>query len=384
MEELLPVLPDRGVTVDRVEGDAAAFVKAALAFASDLDVAGVAPGFDYLVPAAAEVAADLGLPGPAPEAAEVLTDKHRTERALAAAGVPAAGGFPFSLDELTPAGLQTMVSQVGFPAVLKPVNGSGSLRVRRVDDMAALRSLLAEDLALGPVEDLGRLIGTRLLLEPYLHGPEFSVEGVVDIEGPRVVAVTEKQLGPEPHFVEVGHIVEAGLPPDERAALESVALAAVTALGLTAGAFHLEARLTARGPVVIEVGARLGGDRIHRLVAGVYGFDLPRAMVSCLTHRPVAARGAARGVAGVRFLTVPEPARITDPHRLRERLGALPGCVEVSVDFPPASVLRPATDFRQRFGHLVLHAPDRPALNACLADADRVLAQTLEPLTCTY
>ncbi|MET9801635.1 ATP-grasp domain-containing protein [Streptomyces sp. NPDC006368] len=385
LDALPPALLAGGVTATHVDGDATSFVKAALAFADDNDVSGVAPGFDYAVPAAAAVAAALALPGITPEAADVLGDKYRMEQALAGAGVPVAEGVPFTLDDVSAGDLRALASRVGFPAVLKPVDGSGSLRVRRVDDLAALRRTLAEDAAVGPVEDMGRMIGERLLLEPYLEGPEFSVEGYVAGGGARVVAVTGKQLGPEPHFVEVGHVVEADLPEGDRAALEAVALAAVAALGLTAGTFHLEARLTPSGPAVIEVGARLGGDRIHRLVSAVYGFSLPEAMVLSLTGRPVADPGPATGVAGVRFFSVPRPARLTDPDGLRERLTRLPGCTEAAVNRAAGTVLLPATDFRQRFGHAVVTAADRDGLDAALGAVDRLVANaTLEPMPCVY
>ncbi|MEV8597890.1 ATP-grasp domain-containing protein [Streptomyces sp. NPDC052012] len=384
-DALPAALREAGVTVTRVDADPASFVKAAVSAAEEHDVVGVAPGFDYAVQPAAAAASVLGLPGLAPAAADVLGDKYRMEQALARAGVPVAQGVPFTLDDVSTALLRSLAARVGFPAVLKPVDGSGSLRVRRVDDLAELRRALAEDTAVGPVEDLGRLVGERMLLEPYLDGPEFSVEGCVTDGGPRVVAVTGKQLGPEPCFVETGHVVEADLEPHDRAALEAVALDAVSALGLTAGAFHLEARLTGSGPVVIEVGARLGGDRIHRLVAQVYGFSLPEAMVRSLTGRPVPERGPARGVAGVRFFSVPRPARLTDPAALRERLSGIPGCTEAAVTCPAGTVLRPATDFRQRFGHAVLSAPDRAALDAAFAAVDRAVAHaTLEPLPCVY
>lgn len=385
LHALPPALLGAGTTATRVDTDPASFVKAAVAFADEHEVAGVAPGFDYAVPAAAAVASALGLPGITPAAADVLGDKHRMERALARAGVPVARGVPFTLEEAGDGRLRSLAAQVGFPAVLKPVNGCGSLRVRRVDDLAQLRRMLAEDAAVGPVEDMGRLVGEQLLLEPYLAGPEFSVEGYVTGDSPRVVAVTGKQLGPEPHFVEVGHVVEADLPERDRAALEAVALAAVTALGLTAGAFHLEARLTPSGPVVIEVGARLGGDRIHRLVWEAYGFSLPEAMVLSLTGRPVAERGPATGVAGVRFFTVPRPARLTDPTDLHERLTLLPACTEAAVTGGRGAVLQPATDFRQRFGHAVVTAADRAGLDAAFAAVDRLVASaTREPVPCVY
>jgi biotin carboxylase len=299
--------------------------------------------------------------------------------ALAAGGVPVAGGVTFDLARRTATPLAHAADRVGFPAVLKPVNGSGSLLVRRVDDAAALRRVLDEYAERGPVADVGRLVGTRLRLEPYLSGPEISVEGHVSGGAATIVAFTRKQLGPEPHFVEVGHVVQAALTPAERAAATAVTHRAVAALGLDTAVFHLELRLTARGPVVIEVGARLGGDRIHRLVRLATGFSLPEAAVRLLTGLPAPAPppDTALRAAGIRLFTVREPARLPDPAALRARLAALPGCAEAEVSCAPEAELRPATDFRGRFGHVILTAPDHTALTAALAEADALVSAAL-------
>jgi hypothetical protein len=83
-------------------------------------------------------------------------------------------------------------------------------------------------------------------------------------------------------------------------------------------------------------------------------------------------------VAAVRYLTVAAPTRLPDPDRLATALAALPHCVEASVDAPAGVWLRPATDFRQRFGHAVFAASDRDRLDTAVTRADRLVAEYLD------
>ncbi|MFH7597087.1 ATP-grasp domain-containing protein [Streptomyces racemochromogenes] len=358
---------------------------AAEQLASRTTVVAVVPGFEYAVPVAAAAAERLGLPGPRPAVAARLRDKGLMKDQLARGGVAVARGVPLTVGDVPEDTLLQAAAVVGFPAVVKPVDGSGSLGVRRIDSMAELRGHLERAAEEGVLDDMGQPVGGRLLLESYVTGPEFSVEGWVTATGEvTVAAVTQKLLGPEPHFVEVGHIVDADLPQADREALARTAERAVRALGLTAGVFHLEARLSPRGPVVLEIAARLGGDRIHRLVSAVHGRSLPEAAIRVLAglpHAAVADAPSGRAAASVYF-TAPAPGRIHDPEALYADLARVidagAQCWELTVDCAPGDLVTPATDFRQRFGHAVLVAADRSALTAVLDEVNAALYRALD------
>ena len=360
-------------------------IEAATVLARRERVVGVVPGFEYAVPVAASVAAALGLPGLTPAAAARLRHKGLMKAELSAAGVAVASGVPLRVGAVSEDVLLRAAATVGFPAVVKPVDGSGSLGVLRVDSLAALRRHLEQAAADGALDDMGLLVGEELLLESYVAGPEFSVEGWVSGDGEVTIAsVTEKLLGPEPYFVEVGHIVDADQPQERWDALSRLAQRAVAALDLAVGVFHLEARLTPDGPVVMEIAARLGGDRIHRLVSAVHGRSLPEAAIRCLTGLPQplsAAAGRSRIAASVYF-TAARTGRIADPAALRNQLEtcvrSAADCRELSVDCAPGAQVGPASDFRQRFGHAVLLAPDRRSLTAVLAEVADAVDRALD------
>jgi biotin carboxylase len=266
--------------------------------------------------------------------------------------------------------LESASARVGFPAVLKPVDGSGSLMVRRVDDIKELRYAY-QRMTQQRLVDMGRRIGMSAMLESYIAGREFSIEGVVNADGPHVVAVTEKLFGAEPYFVEMGHVVEADIRADERAALVAYVTDAVRAIGLTLGVFHAEARLSDVGPVLMELAARLGGDRIYRLVELTKSISLPEFMIRgyCGENCSVRVDAEHHRVAGMRFLTLEGSAdRFEFVHGV-DQVRRMGGCQEVEIYYEPGHRIPAAVDFRGRIGHVLFTAQDRTDLEERLQRA---------------
>jgi len=75
----------------------------------------------------------------------------------------------------------------------------------------------------------------------------------------RPFCLARKQLGAPPYFEEIGHVVDATDPLLSDPALLAVLSDAHRALGVADGVTHTEIPAHRRGPVIIEVNARLGG-----------------------------------------------------------------------------------------------------------------------------
>src|SRR5205814_6353046 len=113
-----------------------------------------------------------------------------------------------------------------------------------------------------------------VLVEEYLDGPEITVDAVVWRGEVRPAFISHKELDQPPTFEETGHIVVADDPllRDER--LQAAVQAAHAALGFEHGVTHTEVRLTSRGPRIVEVNGRLGGDLITYVGLLATGVDL--------------------------------------------------------------------------------------------------------------
>jgi len=347
--------------------DAEAVFQAAQKVSREGKLEAMIPGWEYCVDVVAKAASRLGLPHLSVSAATAARNKFASRELLKAAGL----NVPRYALIHNPSEVEPAALQVGFPAVLKPADGGGSMLVRRVDSLDELRSTVGQ-FATG-VLDVGHYVGAPFLLEEFLDGHEFSIEGYVDHGQPHVVAVTEKQLGEAPFFVEMGHIVEAALREDERKALVTYIEQVGLAVGLGLGAFHAEARMTKRGPILIEINCRLGGGRIPRLVELTHGLSLAAAMVRsyCEMENPGSVDPSCnrRGIAGVRFLCLESSGRLGIAEGVDD-VRAMPGCEEVELYFQPGDEIPELTDFRGRVGHVLFSADDRPALDRRLRQAE--------------
>ncbi|MEW2612900.1 ATP-grasp domain-containing protein [Streptomyces sp. NPDC047880] len=315
----------------------------------------VLPGSDIYVTATARVAAALHLPGLPVTTVDRVRDKSVMRAAVAEAGLRT----PRFAQATTDAELRAAAELVGFPCVLKPVACSGSIHVSRADDLDQLTAAFHR-LVTDPEPDMGKLHEHRVLVEEYVQGPEFSADGYVLENGEvTVVALSRTLLGPEPDFVELGHLTPALVDDATVKNVEAYVGDVVRAVGITSGPFHCELRLAADGPVLIEIGARLPGDRIVELLRLVTGVSLPRVAVAIALGVGLEAAGAfARPQAesaGIRFFSAAGRSSYRELTGWAE-LEALPDVTETAVYFAPGETIPGVEDCRSRLGHALFTA----------------------------
>jgi|GEM_PF-504236 len=223
----------------------------------------VVPGSEYYVPLTAKVAQELHLLGLTPEAALRARRKDLMRESLTQRGVQ----NPLFQKVSDPKNLSLALKKVGCPCIIKPIDFAGSVNVKKVHNVdeaeAAFKAILAHK---GVDKEWGnRKIENAVLVEEYICGPEYSIEGFVNKQKINVVSMTEKFLSPEPDFVEVGHVVRGQLPSHSET-IEKYIQAVVEALELDYGPFHAEVRISDKGPVLMEIAMRLAGDYIPRLI----------------------------------------------------------------------------------------------------------------------
>src|SRR2546421_656119 len=101
------------------------------------------------------------------------------------------------------------------------------------------------------------------LIEEFQPGTEYSAEGVFVEAQPQVITLTTKHLMEEADcFIERGHVIPALLPEPVSRRARQVVEAALRALGLVYGVFHVEFWIDGDRIGLGEVHVRPGGDYI--------------------------------------------------------------------------------------------------------------------------
>jgi len=357
----------------RIVPDQPGLIEAAASVARQRPVLGVCTYDEGFVIAAAVVAERLGLPGLTTAGAARCRDKHLTRIALTDAGLPQPR---FTLAATAEEAAES-AERIGYPVVLKPRGMGASAGVVRVTEPAelagAFRVTTRASHAGPPAFEQG------VLVEEMVQGPEISVDGVLTAGQYQPFCLARKHLGPPPCFEEVGHIVDAGDPLAGDAAIRTTLARAHRVLGLADGITHTEIRLTTRGPVIIEVNGRLGGDLIPYLGALAAGVD--PGLIAADTARGIRpdVTASRRQVAGVRFLYPPRDCRIAGMS-LPEP-GAVPGLVSAEpLAALGAAVYLPPRAHLGRYAALIACTGDPASVQASLDQAAALASVDGEPL----
>jgi biotin carboxylase len=281
--------------------------------------------------AAAYAARSLGLAHHSPEAVRNCRSKLRQREILRGAGLPVPEFFSFRFAE----DFNAVLKRVRFPCVLKPLVLAASQGVIRANTpeeflVAAwrIRALLES-----PEVQATREAGLdRLLVESYVPGAEFALEGLLTNRELRALALFDKPDPLEgPYFEETVYVTPSRLPAAQQASIMETARRAVRALGLTHGPVHAEFRWNDAGPWVIEIAPRpIGGLCSRALRFGAEKILLEDLLVRHALGFPVAQFERETEASGVMMIPVPQSGILEDVAGLEEAQ-AVPGVTEIQI-----------------------------------------------------
>jgi biotin carboxylase len=292
---------DKGVVANILDPDAVADLARAERIDALFTLCTEAP-----VRCLATIASRLGLPALSKAAAYRATDKRLMREAFATAGAPS----PRFQQVHTLAQAQACAAEFGYPVALKIARGAGSRGIYQVRKAAALGESFAQARTHQP-ED-------ALLIEEWVEGCEVSVEGFVVNGSVNIVAVTDKQVFCGAHPVESGHSQPSQLDDPVQQSIRDAVVAGVHALELDWTTFHAELKVSPQGPRLIEIGARLGGDRISTHLTPIStGVNLVRCgLLLALGQMPVVVGHQRRGAA-IRYFNTGYTGRLESLNGVR-------------------------------------------------------------------
>ena len=358
----------------RLIPDQELLVKTAAGLAEQYDVTGVWTYDETLVVATASSAETLGLPGLGGEGVQNCRNKHRNRQVLTAAGLPQPR-FAYVTDAAT---ARTAAEQIGYPVVVKPRGAGASIGVVRAGSPQDIERCFA-------IAEAGSYGGARAyeggaLVEELVGGPEISIDGAVHGGEYLPFCLARKLVGMEPYFEELGHVVDAEDPLWADDELLRVLAEAHRAAGVRDGITHTEVKLTDRGPVIVEINARIGGDLIPYLGRLATGVDPAYVAVDLARGLRPDLRRSESAVFGIRFLYPPRDGRIRAVG-LPDR-AAVPGLVQAAqVVADGTELLLPPRGFLSRYAFVICRGSTAAECQAALDEAAALTTLDLDPTT---
>lgn len=260
---------------------------------------------EIAVTSVAAAAKALNLPGISIETAKKCTDKFEMRSAFIANNLPSPRFLLVNNFEEAQLGIQT----IGIPAVIKPVDSSGSRGVMRLDSIEGL------EYAYQAARNSSR--SQKVIIESFIEGEEFTVETITVNGLTTILGFSKKKRIPFPHCVSVELIYFNYLKHEYGQRIVKLAIDAINSVGLLNGTAHTEIILSNNGPVLVEMAARGGGYEIFTKIlpeiSGVNTMDviidlsLGLAPTICATNSRCAAlkffdsekRGVIHSVSGI-------------------------------------------------------------------------------------
>ncbi|WP_280383652.1 ATP-grasp domain-containing protein [Nocardia wallacei] len=336
-------------------------------------IVGVLCWDEPLVQPAADLADEFGVPGLTAAGVRGCRNKLRTRSVLTAAGLlQPRFELTHTLEQARAA-----ADRIGYPVVVKPQALGASMGVVLARDRAELDSgfgVAAGASAIGDEPYRG-----TALVEQYAIGPEISIDAAVYKGEYLPMFLARKRTGLEPYFEEVGHLVDADDPLLRDETLLATLARAHRELGIENGITHSEVRLTSRGPLIIEVNGRLGGDLIPFLGKIATGIDPGEVLVDIAAGRRPTLMPTRNAVAGIRF-GYPRRDCVVRAVRVPDRA---PGLVTAAAMVDPGAELRlPPGGYIARHSFVVCEASNARRCDELLdaaADLVRLEADPLEP-----
>jgi len=156
------------------------------------------------------------------------------------------------------------LADLSWPLVIKPVDSAGSRGVNIAQTRAQLATFFDQALSFSSCK--------MVIVEQFMPGIEYTVEGFVHQGQPHIYAVTEKtHIKDKPVAY---RLMTATLSPEVLAQTQQLVCDAVVALGYANGPIHAEVMIDANNIVkMVELGGRGGGffvfEKYVQLASGV-------------------------------------------------------------------------------------------------------------------
>ncbi len=241
-------------------------------FLKETPVNGAVTFWEDDVPLLAKICKKFKLTGPGLDTAEKARNKFAMRKAFQQAGIRTPKHAVLNTDE----DLEKALKEIGLPAVIKPVWGSDSEFVVKVETEEEARNVYQYEKknAVPKFNPIFIYNQNSFIYEEYVEGIEVNVESITQGGVTEVIAISDKLPMKEPFFIERGDLSPTRFERESRERITEAVRAAIKAVGQQNGVNHTEVKMTKDGPCVIETAVRMGGDYLWDWTKQVWNVDL--------------------------------------------------------------------------------------------------------------
>jgi S-sulfo-L-cysteine synthase (3-phospho-L-serine-dependent) len=350
---------------------------------------------DWLTTLVALLAQHYGCRGNTPSTAFRCRSKYHTRRTLREAGVPSPD---FRLCHSFKDILQA-VSEIGTPCVAKPIGGHASIGVFMIEDSShldrlktnyerSIRYALQHDdevfFDFSPEEY--SLFGltpevnmqTDYLVEEYLDGHEISVDALVQNGEATLLGIEDQIRMKSPYFLQIAARLPYLCAPKEKRAIRDLVAQTVHAMGIRDSATHTEIMFTSKGPKIVEIGCRAGGDDLQDTLFRVTGYNVMHEIIQIALGTPRRYEVRTHCHTAMRFF-LPEKKGVLKKIEVSPGLRDSPFVNELAIQCHPGDRVAPPPDGFEYLGYVSVQGKTPEEAWRHLQKANRSVRFSIDP-----
>lgn len=318
-------------------------------------------GIDAIVTAAtdkplvmmARIAEKYGFPFYSVETAQWSTDKFQMKQRFELGDVPHARGRLVKSVEET--------ADMVYPVIVKPRDNSGSRGVKLCRTKEELEQSMSEALEYSKLDSV--------LVEEFIEGPEYSIEGLHYYGKSEVIQFTEKKTTEFPYNVELGHIQPANISEENKQKIREIIAKIGKALRFENCPSHTELKINERGIFVIETSPRLGGDYITSTLTPLStGVNMEDQLLHIALGENVDTQsGRVEKASGVCFLSLP-CGKVTAIDPAINEVSTWSNVYSFATSLKVGDEIHPITSSLNRYGQFIVKGTDRKEVDKMITE----------------
>jgi biotin carboxylase len=188
------------------------------------------------------------------------------------------------------------LKEIPPPCVAKPVGGNasyGTFMIKNSKDLEKLEENYSnsikflkekaidgdvfafnkEETALMGISDHVDMV-TDYILEEYMEGPEISIDALVQNDKVTIMGIEDQIRMEPPYFMQLAAKLPYSCDENQKKIIQEIIEKIVKAMEIHNSATHTEIIFTPKGPKIVEIGCRIGGDDLHDTILQVTGYNL--------------------------------------------------------------------------------------------------------------